>query len=72
MKHDNLNSQEAAQLGISDVMASASQLVKDLAEWSRKYPRERVYPMSKISMDDELVKLEERAKELSQHLPLTK
>ena len=64
-----LKNNETAQLGIGDVMASASQLVKDLAEWSRKYPRGRIYPMSKISMDDELVKLEERAKELSQHLP---
>ena len=64
-----LKNNETAQLGIGDVMASASQLVKDLAEWSRKYPRGRVYPMSEISMDDELVELEERAKELSQHLP---
>ena len=69
MEHETLNNQETAQLGIGDVMASASQLVKDLAEWSRKYPRGRIYPMSKISMDDELVKLEELAKELSQHLP---
>ena len=69
MEHENMNNQETAQLGIGDVMASASQLVKDLAEWSIKYPRGRVYPMSKMSMDDELVKLEERAKELSQHLP---
>ena len=68
MEETSKNS-ETTQLSIGAVMASASQLVKDLAEWSRKYPRGRVYPMSKMSMDDELVKLEERAKELSQHLP---
>ena len=41
------------------------ELVKDFAEWSNKYPRGRVYPMSQKSMDDELIKLEERAKTLT-------
>lgn len=55
-------------MDISDVAASAFQLVKDLAEWSKKYPRRKVYPVGKISMDDELIELEERAKQLSQCL----
>lgn len=37
---------------------SASKLISDMAEWSRKYPR----------MDDELIKLEERAKEIDEYL----
>lgn len=69
MKHEPLNNVETVQMDISDVAASAFQLVKDLAEWSKKYPRRKVYPVGKISMDDELIELEERAKQLSQCLP---
>lgn len=47
---------------------SASKLISDMAEWSRKYPRDRVYNTSKLSMDDELIKLEERAKEIDEYL----
>ena len=44
------------------VTNECSSIVKDLAEWSEKYPRGVVYPMSRIIMDEELVALEERAK----------
>ena len=40
-------------------------VVTELAEWSKKYPRGRVYPMSKKSqMDGELISIEEKAKQL--------
>jgi len=42
----------------------AIKVAYDLAEWSRKYPRWQTYPMAKISMDDELIALEKRAKQL--------
>lgn len=49
-------------------MEEAFNIVKELAEWSMKYPRGRVYPMSKLTMDDELVKLEEKAKQFINQL----
>ena len=45
-------------------MTAEEQLIKDFADWSIKYPRSRVYPMSSLHMDDELVALEKRAKEI--------
>lgn len=53
----------------SKLNQKALELVKDLANWSRKYPRGEVYHMSKMSMDDELIELEERAKELQPPTP---
>jgi len=44
-------------------IVSAESIVAKLAEWSKKYPRGTIYPMSKISMDDELVEIENLAKE---------
>jgi len=41
---------------------TAEEIVQKLAEWSKKYPRGRVYPMSKQSMDDELIEIENLAK----------
>lgn len=43
-------------------MEDAVNIVKRLAEWSEKYPRGRIYNISKATMDDELVELEEQAK----------
>lgn len=38
-------------------------IVSDLAEWSKKYPRQQIYSSSRQpEMDGELIKLEERAK----------
>lgn len=39
----------------------ALEIVKSLADWSEKYPRSVVYPMSNKKMDDELIAIEERA-----------
>lgn len=39
-------------------------LVIELAEWSRKYPRDRTYSFQQKKMDDELVALEDKAKQL--------
>lgn len=42
----------------------AAKIAYDLAEWSRKYPRDDVYSFHQKKMDDELIELEERAKAL--------
>jgi len=42
---------------------TAEEIVKKLADWSKKYPRGRVYPMSKQTMDNELIEIENKAKE---------
>lgn len=61
---------KSENLPISDAKASAIEVAKDLAEWSIKYPRGRIYGMSrKKDMDGQLIKLEERAKEILSHLP---
>jgi hypothetical protein len=44
------------------------EIAQGLADWSRKYPRGRIYSASNMSMDDELIALEEKAKEI---LPTT-
>lgn len=44
------------------------ELIRDFAAWSIKYPRDRIYPMSKLHMDDELIALEERAKQLESEI----
>ena len=51
---------------ISAISASQCQeLVKDLADWSKKYPKGGIYSMSmKPKMDGELEQLERRAKQL--------
>ena len=44
---------------------TALKIVVDLAAWSDKYPRGRIYPMSgKENMDAQLVAIEDRAKAL--------
>ena len=51
-------------------MTKAQEIVKELAEWSTKYPRSSIYNMhSKPQMDGELIKLEEKAKEYITYLP---
>lgn len=42
---------------------TAEQIVQKLAEWSKKYPRGKVYHISKQSMDDELIAIEKEAVE---------
>jgi len=44
-------------------MKTAEEIVKALADWSNKYPRGRVYSMNKMSMDEELIEIENIAKE---------
>jgi len=44
-------------------MKTAEEIVKALADWSNKYPRGRVYSMNKMSMDEELIEIENMAKE---------
>ena len=44
------------------VPSEAESIVNALVEWSLAYPRDRVYHVSKMSMDNELIALEERAK----------
>ena len=45
---------------------TAEKIVKDLADWSTKYPRSRTYHIAKKSeIDGQLIKLEERAKALN-------
>ena len=42
---------------------SAEDIARALAEWSMKYPRDRVYAMHRKSiMDGDLIKIEEAAK----------
>lgn len=43
-------------------------IVEGLAAWSKKYPRGMIYSMSRITMDDELIELEEQAKQLVEQL----
>lgn len=40
------------------------EVVTELTEWSEKYPRGRIYPMSQRKMDDELIAIEEKAKQI--------
>lgn len=44
-----------------EAMREAVQIAKDLAEWSARYPRSRIYSASNRQMDAELIELEERA-----------
>lgn len=55
--------EQKPQLNIAVVSRSADDIVKMLADWSNRYPRGRVYPMSKMSMDDELIEIEKLAKD---------
>jgi hypothetical protein len=45
---------------------SFKQIVVDLAAWSSKYPRGRIYNASGSTMDEELISLEGRAVALSE------
>ena len=44
-------------------METAEEIVKALADWSNKYPLGRVYSMNNMSMDEELIEIENMAKE---------
>jgi len=65
-----LNHLKSKLIPLQPMLDDASHLVNDLAKWSIKYPRNRVYSMSKITMDDELINLEERAKKIYKHMSL--
>lgn len=45
-------------------MKTEKEIVQALADWSRKYPRGRIYSMSQKNMDNELIEIEEAAKAL--------
>lgn len=49
---------------VREVTDEYKQIVQDLADWSLKYPRGKVYPMRNVTMDNELIDIEERAKKL--------
>ncbi len=59
----NTNILETVQLEQS-AQSEAIKLAKDLAAWSDKYPRGRVYSTRQQKMDDELIELEDRAKKI--------
>lgn len=63
-----LDHRDAEVSALRERVDKAEQLVQDFAAWSTKYPRSKVYPMSKINMDDELIELENRAKEIAEAL----
>ena len=47
---------------------NAIALVKELSEWSQRYPRTTIYSMTRQpQMDSELIKLEEIAKEIARY-----
>lgn len=54
----------AEMKNVSTEMDKCYDLVAKLAAWSRKYPRDRIYGYSKQTMDDELIQMEEEAKQL--------
>ncbi|HYH14328.1 MAG TPA: hypothetical protein VD794_03855 [Flavisolibacter sp.] len=57
----------------SQAVDSALQIVNDLAAWSTRYPRNKIYGYSsKDKMDGELIALEERAKSFVSATPLLK
>ena len=47
----------------------AEKIVKMLSDWSLKYPRGPIYPMSKMSMDNELIEIEKAAKQFCENKP---
>lgn len=62
----------AMEIYAEKVNGLSIEIVKKLSDWSEKYPRGRVYAMSKMSMDDELVEIEKCAKEFINQLKTTK
>jgi hypothetical protein len=50
-------------------MEEAYNIVKELAQWAKKYPRDKVYHVSQ-TMDDELIALEEKAKQFINTNPI--
>lgn len=60
--HSELTSALASRDYYKELAEAAEKIVLSLAEWSRKYPRGPIYPMSQKKMDNELIEIEERAK----------
>ncbi len=55
---------KACEWCLSQSEQEAVKIVTDLAEWSKKYPRQPIYAMhNQAKMDGELIAIEERAKE---------
>lgn len=61
---------EPVEIPSEEEIEKAKQLVIDLANWSEKYPRGGIYSIGQTFMDDELIALEDRAKELKSKLGL--
>ncbi len=61
-KPDIINETIGGRLCYCPQLSLGEEIAKDLAEWSRKYPRGRIYGMSNMSMDEELVAIETKAK----------
>lgn len=59
---DELHSKDARIKELEEV-------VQSLADWSKKYPKGKIYPMSKITMEDELSEIENKAKALTPPKP---
>jgi hypothetical protein len=56
-------SEPPAPAGEWKELTEAAEIVKELAEWSKRYPRGNIYGMSgKENMDGQLIAIEERAK----------
>lgn len=61
-KPENSANADSEAVKCSDLL-SAEGIVKALADWSKKYPRERIYAShTRQKMDGELIELEEAAK----------
>lgn len=56
--------QQAKDAAFKERGGKYQELVQKLADWSRKYPRGRIYSFHKAHMDDELIALEDEAKTL--------
>jgi hypothetical protein len=49
---------------VQPLVDDAVAIVTKIAEWSRRYPRNVTYGISQIKMDNELIEIEELAKQL--------
>lgn len=50
--------------------SEAEAIVKELAQWSKKYPRSTIYPMTNKQMDEELISIEEKANRFTSQQPV--
>jgi len=59
---DEKEAMESKIIMLEARLETAEKVVVSLSDWSKKYPRGRVYNASKMTMDDELVEIEESSK----------